>query len=284
MRTQYILQHDEKYVIDLEETKEIELDILLKFKAICEKYDIAYSLAYGTLLGAVRHNGFIPWDDDIDVMMQRKDYYRFLDVAKTELSESKYEIASMHNESNYFAPLAKMYDKTTRVYQLYGQKENVQIGLYIDIFILDELPTVGAEQFYEEAQKLREKWALSARDIFSKHKSKNIIRDYLGNLVSLPFRIKGINYYRDKYDRFCASYNNMGNNEIAVIAYGEGLEKEKMTVDRMKESTTVIFEGYSFRAVNSPELYLRSMYGNYMMLPPVKNRVSKHSNIKVKLR
>lgn len=281
---EYLLKKDEDHIIELDEAKHIELDVLLKFKEICNKYSLKYSLAYGTLLGSIRHKGFIPWDDDIDVMMLREDYFRFIEVSRKELEGTKYEVASMHNDLNYFAPLSKLFDNSTRVYQFYGQNENIIVGVYIDIFILDQLPEENAEAFYENAQKLRGNWAMSARNIFTKHQSKNVFRDILGNIAALPYKIRGNDYYRNKYDAYCSQFNDNNGTDVAVVVYGEGLKKERISISEMFIPNAVDFEKYQFMAVSHPEKYLKSMYGDYMQLPPVEARVSKHPNIMVKLK
>ena len=91
----------------------VELDILNEFDRICRKYNIKYSLDGGTLLGAVRHKGFIPWDDDIDVSMSRENYNKFLEVQKKELKKSKYYVDSMETNDNNFTLYAKMKRKNT---------------------------------------------------------------------------------------------------------------------------------------------------------------------------
>lgn len=273
----------EKQILSLDEIKELELEILVEFSSICEKHSLSYSLAYGTMLGAIRHKGFIPWDDDIDVMMPRPDYMRLLDICAKELVCTKYKIASMHNNPEYFSPLAKMYNRETVLYQGYGQDEGKPTGVYIDIFILDGLPNEAPEEFYRKAQEYRNQWGRSVRKLFAKHRSRNIFTDIGGSILALPYRLKGYKFFRDQYDSHCSQFTYDTSEEISVVIYGEGLKKEAMSKDEMRKRSKVFFEGKEYYAVKDPEAYLRRMYGNYMELPPLEQRMNKHPNKAYKL-
>lgn len=273
----------ETEILQLDELKRIEFELLVELDRICGKYGLKYSLAYGTLLGAVRHHGFIPWDDDIDVMMSRPDYYKFLEAVEKECADSPYKVVSMHTDDDFFAPLAKFTDTRTRVYQTYGQIEKVPYGVYVDLFILDGLPEKGKEEHYKEAEKLRFKWGMACRKIFAKHRSKSFLRDVGGSLYSIPYKILGYKHYRNKYDRHCSSVDYNTAKNIAVVEFGENLKKEMMDKADMEELSTVEFEGRAFSAVRSPEEYLTRMYGDYMQLPPESQRVPKHSSKVVRI-
>lgn len=260
----------------LSEIKDVEYNILLEFSDICERNKLRYSLAYGTLLGAIRHSGFIPWDDDIDVMMLREDYERLIAICDTALDKTVYRLASMHNQTDYFAPLTKMYDNRTLAIQEYGQIEGSPIGVGIDIFVIDRLPNINQEAFYKAAEKMRWKWGLASRKLFSTNSSSSIFRWVGGFLYSIPLKIRGAKYYRNKYDSFCSQYSRTNSDDIAVIVYGEGFQKEKMKMSDFLNRSKVLFERDSFYAINSPDKYLKQMYGNYMVFPPIEQRVPKH--------
>ena len=268
--------------LTLKEKQQVELGVLIRFKEICEKYNLRYSLAYGTLLGAVRHKGFIPWDDDIDVMMPRPDYLKFVSVFNSECYGSKYGLVSMHNNYEFFAPLSKMYDTTTLVIQQYGQIEKTPYGVYVDIFIIDGLPASSDEIFYSNAEKLRFKWGLANRKLFQR-KSKNIINYLGGNALSLFYKIRGYLYFRDEYDKYASQFEYDSSEYVAVVIYGEGIKKEKMNAVEMRERSEVEFEGVAFQAVKNPRKYLEQMYGDYLSLPPEDQRVSKHNSYAIRL-
>ena len=120
--------------IGIDKLKQIQLDMLKDIHAFCVEHDIRYSLAFGTLLGAVRHKGYIPWDDDVDIMMPREDYNRFI----RSYGNNIYRIADMSVNPDYGLPFAKVEDVLTVI------EENVEggsvFGIYIDVFPVDYIP------------------------------------------------------------------------------------------------------------------------------------------------
>lgn len=123
--------------LKLEEVKQTELEILLEFNRFCENNKLRYLLAFGTALGAARHGGFIPWDDDIDVIMPRKDYERFL-ATYPENSSNRYKLTSYRDKSSIYH-FAKLIDTTTLVYETYLNPK-YSTGLWIDVFPIDRVP------------------------------------------------------------------------------------------------------------------------------------------------
>lgn len=121
-----------------QEIKKVELDALLYIRKICQQYHLRYYLAWGTLLGAVRHKGFIPWDDDIDIMMPRSDYERLLELVPS-LRHSYYKILSNPKNEDYYYTHAKMID--TRTLCVENDLQTIQnMGIWVDIFPLDGMP------------------------------------------------------------------------------------------------------------------------------------------------
>lgn len=124
--------------ISIQEIKQTELGILHYIDRVCQANGLRYVLAYGTLLGAVRHQGFIPWDDDIDIMMPREDYKRFLDITH-KTTDSRYVTASMEHTKGYYYEFAKVYDNRTRIEEK-GVTAIDGMGVYVDIFPMDYRP------------------------------------------------------------------------------------------------------------------------------------------------
>ncbi len=125
--------------ISLEEQKKIILNILVDFDRVCRNNNIRYTLAYGSLLGAVRHKGFIPWDDDIDIIVAREDYNRLMLILNNELT-SNHEFITVKNNKGFSAPLAKIIDNTTVLIQLGKTTDSISLGAYIDVFVYDWVP------------------------------------------------------------------------------------------------------------------------------------------------
>ena len=260
-----------KEICDLKEKQQIALGVLLFFSSFCESHDIKYSLSYGTLLGAVRHKGFIPWDDDVDVMMLREDYDLFLEQFDNNI-HPYYRFISMHNNNKYFAPLAKLYDNRTIVRQAYGQDEKVEYGIYIDIFIVDKLPDdyKDAEKFYKSTQMLRRFWGLSVKRLSSS--SRNVMVKVISLLPMLLCKVMGYKFFLKKYDELSKKYNTTNSKHAGVIIYGEGIKKEFFPLSLYKEHKKIKFENYEFWAIKDADTYLCQMYGDYMQIPDEKDR------------
>ena len=130
-------------IIDNDNFKRIALDILLDFDNLCRRNGIKYSLAYGTLIGAVRHKGYIPWDDDIDVIMLRDEYEKFVKIANK--LKREHTFISLDTNTLYSAPLAKIYNNTT-VLKETKHRDLIDIGVYIDVFVFDYVPEIKFER------------------------------------------------------------------------------------------------------------------------------------------
>lgn len=120
----------------IQDVQKLEFDILKYIKKVCDENKINYYLAYGTLIGAVRHHGFIPWDDDIDIMMPREDFIKFVESTNKD-KHDYFKVVCRENNTNFTAPLPKVIDSRTKLTQHYGFIEKVDLGVYVDIFILD---------------------------------------------------------------------------------------------------------------------------------------------------
>ena len=185
--------------LSLKDLQHLELEIFKYFISLCEKYKLRYFLAGGTLLGAIRHKGFIPWDDDIDVLMPRTDYDRLQNIGK-KLCDKRYKLASFElGNLNY--PFAKIFDTHTQIKKIFDFDETEQ-QVWIDIFPLDGLPESDAE-----TEKIFKK-SLFMRDILKIQKSqdgsakstfKKIVKPVLKPIL---LKCIGIEKSVEKIDRF----------------------------------------------------------------------------------
>lgn len=251
-----------------EECKQIQINILLELDKICRKENLHYYIAYGTLLGAVRHGGFIPWDDDIDICMLRKDYERLLDIVKGGACDW---IAIADGDcKGYYLPFAKAVDKNTCTKQ---EDSLLEHGIWVDILPLDGIPAGGLMQkSYLLGALFLRNTLLSGLTDFNTEKTKKDPKRNIKKILSVFCRLCGgvdkvlkftENYMR-KYD-----YNKTQTVGCLGTPY---ITKEVRNLGSVRELTDYAFEGFRFRGVKDYDLYLSMLYNNYMQLPPEDKR------------
>lgn len=256
----------------LPEIQERALGMLKFVDAICKREGLTYWLSGGTLLGAVRHRGFIPWDDDADLMMPRPDYERFLALAQR-CSTKEYTIVTPYIRKDYAMPWARVWDMDTRV----DLTNMVKFGcetLFLDIFPVEALP--GAPwlcELYYRRVRLRDILLKCSRktDLWGDERLKLLKRALMAATSLLP-----TNAYARWLDRFCArgSYENARNRGVCLIThYGS---RECMPAEVFDGTVNVEFCGEQFPAPAGWDAYLRRLYGDYMQLPPEEKRRSLH--------
>lgn len=249
------------------ECKEKIFMILQDFANFCDENDLKYCLAYGTLLGAVRHNDFIPWDDDVDVYMPRPDYVRFRDLFAQKFQGSKYQLRS-NIKNNVTLPFEKILDMTTRVD---SRTNDVDHQLWIDIFPLDGLSSnkEDAVDLQKKAKTYLKYYGFASARIGSgTTRSKAILKIP----VILPFHILGPNHFTKKLDDMAATYSYDDSQYVGNIVWGCG-EKDIFLKSDFAETTDVFFHGVKLHAMKDWNSYLKKIYGKYMELPPERARI-----------
>lgn len=253
--------------IDIAELKSIQLDILDDVVAFCKRNNLRYFLAYGTLLGAVRHGGYIPWDDDVDIHMPRTDYDRFL--ATYNNAAGMNVAVSRELDAKYRVAFAKVYRKGTIVKEEHFKPD--VFGVYIDIFPLDGF--VNKKQAHACGQLRR--YMHVKNSLFLKQMSfSRKLRLAITKLILLPFslgsliaRLKRVatEHSFDDSKMVFSSHSRLAGREVFPRAIFDGCKM-------------VSFEGREYCAPLDCDLYLRTLYGNYMALPPEEKRVSIHNS------
>lgn len=235
------------------------LDILVEIDRICRKNNIQYWIDFGTLLGAVRHRGFIPWDDDVDISMPTEDYNRFLEIAPKELSESFF-LQTKNTDPTYSFPLNKVRDKNSFfITQHEDFTKEYQKGLFIDIFEVTPYPSVNPK-----LQKFIMHWLLKTGFFFSVKQDvtiKNLIA-----AMTFPFLKFGLNIL---WWVLCLKPKNKLGYKKNFNTYGNSYTK-----DMVFPLKNIIFEGKTFLGPADPDRYLTSIYKNYMQIPPTEKRSS----------
>ncbi len=257
----------------LEEQKKIMLDILLDFDRVCRENDITYSLAYGTLLGAVRHKGFIPWDDDIDVTVTRANYNKIKNIMNEQLNAG-HRFVCVENEKLFSAPLAKVIDTNTVLKQIGHKSDKMDLGVYIDIFVLDNVPLDRSERdkVFRKSVLLQKIWSFSGNNYDN---SGRLIHSMRAVANRLPIA-RNTALYAGKWAENLEKDTGL----MASILFGEpDRNKEIMESCDINDLAEYEFEGHRFMGVRDYDKYLKQWYGDYMQLPPEDQRVSNHDTV-----
>ena len=249
----------------LAQLQSIQLECLAELDRICRKYQIDYSIDGGTLLGAVRHKGFIPWDDDIDVIMVRGEYEKFFEVCKTDL-DTKHFFLQEHRTDKYYRVGYPRIKRNNTTYVRAGQEKSKQHqGVQIDVFVLDNMPNNYI------ARRLHRALTFFFRKILWSRTGK----------VASASAIQRVSY--SLLDLLPASFAFWGFDALAKITNRKPTELVRhyaMTYPNPKINgygtpsyllnsfTELEFEGHTFMAVAEYDRYLSLLYGDYMQLPP----------------
>lgn len=252
------------------ETKDILLNILVEIDAFCSKNNLKYYLAYGTLLGAVRHNGFIPWDDDIDICMPRPDYEKF--ISTFESKDSRYQVVSHLKDRNFPYYFAKVHDTNTLL-EIKSTYKN-QMGLYVDIFPIDAMPSDKGLQ-----KKFIRKFNFY-RNIYNIRSIKlNRQRSFLKNLFLLASRLVTFfipsSYLPYKVDKISKTYNYDEHNLVSIAATID--QRLILDKDMFSDGVKLKFESIDANVPKNYSEILSKSYGDYMKLPPIEKQISHHA-------
>lgn len=262
--------------LSLNEIKAIELEILKEIHQICEKENIRYSLCGGTLLGAVRHGGFIPWDDDIDIIMPRKDYETFIDYCKS--NSVNFDLLCIETNKNYSYLFAKATNKNTIIREKNANSNKIDMGVYVDIFPLDGMgDTIDlARKNFIKTSFERELLVARNWKRFFKSKTHSSIYEPVRFVFFVLSRFVNsetiINSLQRKFKK-----NDFDNSKFSGCFMGSYRLKEVLKTDIYKVFSEIEFEGYKFKCFNHYDEYLTSIYGDYMKLPPKEKQVSHHT-------
>lgn len=255
-----------------EELKKIQLDILVDVDKYCVNNNISYSLAYGTLIGAVRHKGYIPWDDDIDIIMPRTDYERF--VREFNGVYDNLKVVSPYTNKKYYAPYANIINTETVLFE--SVEHGIEIGVKIDVFPIDNVPNTKDEQrnLFNDVRRLTRYINIMS----SKGKGVgNGIKSRLYYFFVSLF-MPCVSYPRKLNDIALESNDkNAGSDYVNNIVWCAAKEKGCFKKQDMDKFVEVEFEGHHFKAIVGYDDFLTAHYGNYMQLPPEEKRVTHHT-------
>jgi lipopolysaccharide cholinephosphotransferase len=259
---------------DLRRLQVTELQIAVEVKRLCEKHGISYALLGGSALGARRHRGFIPWDDDMDMGMLREDFERFLKIARSELPDSLY-VQYWLDDPHMGAPFAKVRLNNTLMLELSSTDTGGHKGISIDIFIFDNVP----DSFAERPWKLQLKfWKRVVR-----RQTGYAIKELptLLYLADLPVRIISQlgpkQRAKRRLHRLMTRFQDHPGERVIAVGGAYDFRKDTLKRKWLSDLTPQQFEGHDFLCPTDLDAYLAHMYGDFMALPPVEQRTTQHT-------
>lgn len=256
----------------LEQLHAVQLDMLVKFDRICAENGLVYFLDSGTALGAVRHGGFIPWDDDVDVAMPRADYDKLLEIGSRGLPDQLF-LQTCETDPAYMMPFAKIRLGNTFFPEPVKDYDKLKYrGIYIDVFPFDRVPADAGEA----GRAIRKSRFWYFVSVFSRraYPGKKIPQKVVSSVLHrMPDRI--VHKLHKRYERFCTQYQASGSPWMTCFCWRMSQRGEYLFAEsELLPAKEVRFEGKTLRIMADPHSYLTKMYGDYMTLPPEDKRRS----------
>lgn len=260
--------------MSLKEIQQVSLEILSEVHEFCVSNGIKYTLQGGTLLGAIRHKGFIPWDDDIDIAMPRPDFEKFCELY---LKSGKYKLfCSGHSKESCYLAFARICEmQNTDVDCSEIPWTCVNTGIWIDVFPLD-----GANDNHKEAnevvKKIKSLWEKQYRVRYARRRFSHV----KGLTGKIKLLVQKMLYYSTspikRHINMCKSIPYGDTSHYCNFSYCDYGMHEYHRTDVLKETILHDFEGHKFCIMEGYDEALKEKYGNYMQLPPIEQRVRQH--------
>ena len=258
--------------LTLPEIKEIELEILKVFHAFCKENNIRYFISHGTLLGTIRYKGFIPWDDDIDVLVPREDYEKLLTLFQ---DSEQYQLFHFEKDERFLFPFAKLCDMTTKKIEN-GREDGLVTGLDMDIFPLDA--------WDPDMKKARKEVKRQGKAMFrlgltksKKAGSASVLKRVVKSVLMVFCKMRGGKHYVRKLMKEAVKHPYEGATYLGGKAWNVYGYRDILPAEVFDHPIEVEFEGLTFWAPVGYDAFLSSLYGNYLPEPPPEKRKTHHN-------
>ena len=254
--------------ISFDESKSIMIKILISIDKCCRENNIKYSLCWGTMIGAIRHQGFIPWDDDIDIMMPRDEYNRFLQI----YHDSDYGIYTPETSKNCIQIISKIYDKRTRVF--FNNHYKSYFGVWISIFPYDNVP----DENLKEWEKKRNFW-VNVYHVKIAHylKTDSVLRRAIKLLVKIPLIPFSSFWIYRRVEKHLTKYNEQQTKKVCLLYARNFTGFRYFPKEWFDEVIDVDFENVKTKIIKGYDEFLNHTYGDFMKFPPESERVPEHN-------
>ncbi len=257
--------------LTLQELKNIEFDILKFFDSFCKENNIKYYLAFGTLLGAIRYKKFIPWDDDIDVLIPREDYDKLISLFQ---DNDKYQLFSFERNQNYNFPFAKLCDMTTCKVET-GNNNGVELGVDIDLFPLDAWDD-EIEKAKKEAKKIKRNMFYLGLTKLNNPDSVNPIKRFIKGIIMIVCKMWGSKYFIKKIIKASTNAPKENSKFLGCKSWCVYGTKGIIPAEVFADTVEIEFEGEMFPAPIGWDEYLTCLYGDYLPEPPKEKQKTHH--------
>ena len=262
----------EKQYLSLREIQLAELEMLKAFDAFCRKHGLRYTISGGTLLGAIRHGGFIPWDDDIDLWIPRPDYDRFVELIydHNETIDENIIVRSAERDDEFAMPYTKIFrtdivvDEEIRTFKSDGD------GIWLDLFPVDGLPDdkVDIDKEWAEVTKQKKMLARSISLISKKRPDESTIKWLARAPIALYAKMIGYKHYRDRIIEIARSHSYEDSHMLANIVFGDDrADRELLEKEELEKYCDIPFEDGEFMGFENYDLWLTRRYGDWRTIP-----------------
>lgn len=263
-----------------------QLEIAKEIKRVCDENNINYFLDSGTLIGAVRHGGFIPWDDDMDIGMLREDYEKFLRIAPQKM-KSEYFLQTWDNDPGFCLPFAKVRKRGTKYVEAVSKESGAHNELFVDVLPYDNFPA----NVNEQKKIKRMVYCLTNTLVMKCHmtpwsRHNGVFRKMAVWIKYLPYKIKSMTITKEELIKaFYAvvTANQDKDTGLMFEQYGAAAGTHPVPSDSVSGYYDMEFEDELFKVPNGYDRMLRSIYGDYMRLPPEGQRENRHQIIELEL-